>query len=222
MTCRVWLARGDAPDGKGGLVWRAPNGFTYGGIALLSAYMARPDAAAGYAACESASAARPAQGNVGAGAGAAVGKFFGIERAMKGGIGSASIRVGGVTVAAMIAVNASGDVIEVHAGDYHGDVAVIDTPHLTIRGLGAGAVFHADGKHREGKAMLVYSRLAPLVRDSGCATFGSYILRIREDAAERNRAIMALTTNHTFFYREAHHFEHFKNSALAWFVSWPT
>jgi chemotaxis protein methyltransferase CheR len=64
----------------------------------------------------------------------------------------------------------------------------------------------------EGKAMLVYSRLAPLVRDSGCATFGSYILRIREDAAERNRAIMALTTNHTFFYREAHHFEHFASA----------
>ena len=61
----------------------------------------------------------------------------------------------------------------------------------------------------EGKAMMVYSRLAPLVRDSGCATFGSYIMRIREDAAERNRAIMALTTNHTFFYREAHHFAHF-------------
>jgi chemotaxis protein methyltransferase CheR len=61
----------------------------------------------------------------------------------------------------------------------------------------------------EGKAMLVYSRLAPLVRDSGCATFGSYIMRIREDQVERNRAIMALTTNHTFFYREAHHFAHF-------------
>ena len=61
----------------------------------------------------------------------------------------------------------------------------------------------------EGKAMLVYSRLAPLVRDSGCATFGSYVMRIREDDAERNRAIMALTTNHTFFNREAHHFDHF-------------
>jgi chemotaxis protein methyltransferase CheR len=60
----------------------------------------------------------------------------------------------------------------------------------------------------QGKAMLVYSRLAPLVRDSGCATFGSYILRIREDAAERFKAICALTTNHTFFYREGHHFEH--------------
>lgn len=60
-----------------------------------------------------------------------------------------------------------------------------------------------------GKAMLVYSRIAPLVRDSGCATFGAYVMRIRENAAERQKAICALTTNHTFFYREAHHFEHF-------------
>ena len=72
----------------------------------------RPDADAGYAACEAASAAKPAEGNVGAGAGASVGKLFGIERAMKGGIGSASIRVGGVTVAALVAVNATGDVID--------------------------------------------------------------------------------------------------------------
>ncbi len=63
-----------------------------------------------------------------------------------------------------------------------------------------------------GKAMLVYSRIAPLVRDSGCATFGSYVMRIREDAAERQKTICALTTNHTFFYREAHHFEHFAQS----------
>ena len=72
----------------------------------------RPDAAAGYAACEAASSAKPAQGNVGAGAGAVVGKLFGIERAMKGGIGSASIRISGVTVAALVAVNAIGDVID--------------------------------------------------------------------------------------------------------------
>lgn len=61
-----------------------------------------------------------------------------------------------------------------------------------------------------GKAMLVFSRLSPLVRASGCATFGSYVMRIREDAAERKKAICALTTNHTFFYREAHHFDHFR------------
>ena len=77
----------------------------------------RPDAAAGYAACEAASNGRPAQGNVGAGAGASVGKLFGIERAMRGGIGSASIRVGSVTVAALVAVNATGDVIDPSNGE---------------------------------------------------------------------------------------------------------
>lgn len=59
------------------------------------------------------------------------------------------------------------------------------------------------------KAMLVYSRLAPLVRDTGCGTFRAYVERICSMPAERTRAIEALTTNHTFFYREAHHFEHF-------------
>lgn len=49
----------------------------------------------------------------------------------------------------------SGEVIEIQPGIYHGDVAVIEVPQLTIRGLGAGAVFHADGQHAEGKAMLV-------------------------------------------------------------------
>ena len=49
----------------------------------------------------------------------------------------------------------SGDVIEVQPGEYHGDVAVAALPKLTIRSLGPGAVFHADGQHAEGKAMLV-------------------------------------------------------------------
>ncbi|MCX7283781.1 MAG: protein-glutamate O-methyltransferase CheR [Novosphingobium sp.] len=60
-----------------------------------------------------------------------------------------------------------------------------------------------------GKAMLVYSRLAPLVREAGCGTFGNYVARLRQDRVEEARAVAALTTNHTFFYREAHHFEHF-------------
>lgn len=76
----------------------------------------RPDAAAGHAACDAASRDTPAQGNVGAGAGASVGKLFGIERAMKGGIGSASVTVGGVTVGAIVAVNALGDVIDPASG----------------------------------------------------------------------------------------------------------
>ena len=76
----------------------------------------RPGADSGFAACTAASSAPPAQGSVGAGAGAAVGKLFGIERAMKGGIGTASVRVGAVTVAALIAVNAIGDVVDPKTG----------------------------------------------------------------------------------------------------------
>lgn len=76
----------------------------------------RPDAAAGYAACSAAGTRRPAEGNVGAGTGAAVGKIFGIDRAMKGGVGTASLTVAGVTVGALVACNALGDVIDPDTG----------------------------------------------------------------------------------------------------------
>jgi L-aminopeptidase/D-esterase-like protein len=76
----------------------------------------RPNADAGYAACQAASMQSPAQGNVGAGAGAVVGKLFGMARAMKGGIGSAAVCVDGVTVGALIAVNALGDVVDPASG----------------------------------------------------------------------------------------------------------
>ena len=76
----------------------------------------RPDAAAGHAACAAASSGAVAEGNVGAGAGASVGKLFGIERAMKGGLGTASTQVGGLTVAALVAVNAMGDVTDRRTG----------------------------------------------------------------------------------------------------------
>ena len=72
----------------------------------------RPDAQAGHAACMAASTEPPAQGSVGAGAGATLGKLFGIERAMAGGIGTASVRAGGITVGALVVVNATGDVID--------------------------------------------------------------------------------------------------------------
>jgi len=66
-----------------------------------------------------------------------------------------------------------------------------------------------------GKATLVYSRLAPLVRESGRQTFGRYIDHIRRDEAEMRRVINALTTNHTFFYRERHHFDHLADEVRA-------
>ncbi|WP_298283077.1 CheR family methyltransferase [Novosphingobium sp.] len=61
----------------------------------------------------------------------------------------------------------------------------------------------------QGKAMLVYSRIAPLVRKSGKQSFADYIELIRNDPDLRKSAVDALTTNHTFFFREGHHFRHF-------------
>jgi L-aminopeptidase/D-esterase-like protein len=100
----------------------------------------RPDAAAGYAACQAASRQAPAEGNVGAGAGAVIGKIFGFQRAMKGGIGSASITIEGVTVGAIVACNALGDVIDpdtaqVIAGARTDDgKGLLDTRRALLRG----------------------------------------------------------------------------------------
>jgi L-aminopeptidase/D-esterase-like protein len=77
----------------------------------------RPDAAAGYQACKAATNSKPAEGNVGAGAGATIGKLFGMSRAMKGGLGTASIKLPtGITVGAIAAVNAVGDVFDPKTG----------------------------------------------------------------------------------------------------------
>jgi len=72
----------------------------------------RPDADMGYSACRTASAGLVAEGNVGAGTGATVGKVLGPKRCMKGGLGSASRRSGGVIVGAVVAVNAFGDIVD--------------------------------------------------------------------------------------------------------------
>ena len=78
----------------------------------------RPDAAMGYAACETAGdASLPQQGNVGAGIGATVGKIMGPSGSVKGGLGQAVIEVRPeLFVGAMIAVNCFGDVINPNTG----------------------------------------------------------------------------------------------------------
>ncbi len=100
----------------------------------------RPDAAAGYAACEAARPGAPAEGCVGAGTGAAVGKVFGMDFAMKGGIGTASVRVGGVTVGALVACNALGDVVDPGTGGVIAGARTADGTGLrdTRRALLAG------------------------------------------------------------------------------------
>lgn len=77
----------------------------------------RPDSSMGYAAASSASTAAPAEGNVGAGTGATVGKMFGMGLAMKSGLGTASISLGGgIVVGALVAVNGWGDVVDPQTG----------------------------------------------------------------------------------------------------------
>ncbi len=76
----------------------------------------RPTAESGYQACKTAASGPVAEGNVGAGAGATVGKLSG-GRPMKGGIGTASIKLTeGLVVAAIVAVNCTGDVIDPRSG----------------------------------------------------------------------------------------------------------
>ncbi len=75
----------------------------------------RPDAEMGYQACQNASMDKPQEGNFGAGAGATVGKIFGMQGAMKSGIGTSSREIGGgVIIGAIAAVNAFGDVLDYH------------------------------------------------------------------------------------------------------------
>ncbi len=77
----------------------------------------RPDAAAGYAACDAATDGPIEEGSVGAGTGATVAKVLGIERAIKGGIGMAAERTAsGITIAAIVAVNCFGEVVDPDRG----------------------------------------------------------------------------------------------------------
>jgi L-aminopeptidase/D-esterase-like protein len=73
----------------------------------------RPDGRSGYLACEAACPGMPEEGSVGAGTGATVAKLGGAKRAWKGGIASASERLqDGTVVAALVAVNAVGDIFD--------------------------------------------------------------------------------------------------------------
>lgn len=106
-------------------------GFVFGGeyVPIVSsailfdlqlAKAARPTREMGETAAAAANAGAVVEGNVGAGVGATVGKLFGIERAMKGGVGSATVALtgpfDGVLVSALAVVNAFGDVVDPKTG----------------------------------------------------------------------------------------------------------
>lgn len=104
----------------------------------------RPDAEAAYKACVAASSNPVVEGNVGAGAGATVGKMHrgrGLG-GMKGGLGTASIRLGDVVIAALAVVNAAGDVMDwrtgrIVAGARRADGSFADSVDV-MRGILAG------------------------------------------------------------------------------------
>ena len=86
----------------------------------------RPDASMGYEAAAAARSGDFEQGSVGVGTGATVGKVLGPERAMKGGLGSASVRLSeGLVISALVVVNAFGDVWDPSSGE------ILAGPRLT-------------------------------------------------------------------------------------------
>jgi len=132
----------------------------------------RPDAKMGYAACQAASSGLIAEGSVGAGAGATVGKIYG--RPMKGGLGTASWSIpGGPTVAAIAVVNALGDIWDsgrIIAGALRPDHtfvnqtrAILDgeVPLATLSGSTTIAVIATTAKLNKAEA----SRVATLAHD---------------------------------------------------------
>ena len=83
----------------------------------VGSYKSRPDAEMGYRACENASAGECIMGNVGAGTGATIGKSRGFDGMMKGGLGTASIKIGDIVIGALVAVNCFGNIIDPSTGE---------------------------------------------------------------------------------------------------------
>ena len=77
----------------------------------------RPDSTMGYQACANASGGPVEHGSVGVGTGATVGKFYGLNRAMKGGVGSACLEGPCGRVGALVVVNSFGDVVDYDTGE---------------------------------------------------------------------------------------------------------
>jgi L-aminopeptidase/D-esterase-like protein len=97
----------------------------------------RPTAEMGYKAAAAASKQKPRQGNAGAGTGASLGKLFGNAGAMKSGIGTASIDIGGgIIVGAMAAVNPYGDVVDPKTGQIIAGTRTTKIGPLTLGNAG--------------------------------------------------------------------------------------
>ncbi|MEN9790615.1 MAG: hypothetical protein RLZZ63_273 [Gemmatimonadota bacterium] len=168
----------DATAGVMRWMERAGRGFPVGGgvvpivpaavcfdLAPLGRFDARPTAAMAEAACESATSDGIAEGSIGVGTGLTVGKAFGPARAMRGGFGLAVREGAGCAAAAMVAVNAFGDVRdargEIIAGARRTDGGFVDT----ARAIAAGEL-SASGPSSEGGRFAPNTTLAVIALDA--------------------------------------------------------
>ncbi len=133
----------------------------------------RPGPEEGYAAASRASTTAVEQGSVGAGAGATVGKALGRDRAMKGGLGCASMDLGeGVVLSAMTVVNAVGSVYEPETGELLAGPRGPD-----------GAPTHSVAAFADPS----YGRAAPAPASLGNTTIGIVACNVRLTKAQANR-----------------------------------
>jgi L-aminopeptidase/D-esterase-like protein len=131
----------------------------------------RPDREMGEKAVAAANDAAVIEGNVGAGTGATVGKIFGMKQAMKGGIGSASLTLGsGVMVAALVAVNALGDVLDPETGR-----------------IVAGARRSADSREFVNSAAAMRHGVGPAATGRGNTTLAVVATNARFDKVQTNK-----------------------------------
>lgn len=95
--------------------------------------------------------------------------------------------------------------------------AVATAPDLGPAEFAAvAAILQSDARIHlhEAKRSLVQSRLARRLREQGLASFRDYVRLVQSDRAERAAMVVALTTNHTHFFREVHHFDHFREEVM--------
>ncbi|MFZ5746599.1 MAG: CheR family methyltransferase [Pseudomonadota bacterium] len=88
---------------------------------------------------------------------------------------------------------------------------------LTARDFAAiAAIMQSDARIAlsEAKTTLVQSRLARRLRMHGLSRYSDYVALVERDAEERSAMVVALTTNHTHFFREPHHFDHLRETVI--------
>ncbi len=124
----------------------------------------RPTADCGYRAAGAATSGPVAEGSIGAGAGATVGKLRGMAHAMKGGVGSAAVQLdSGLVIAALVVVNSVGDVVDPASGQIVAGARADDGTFADARRL-LRAGLRAPGKAGEQTTLAIVATNAPLTK----------------------------------------------------------